>query len=51
MTSKDTPVSMSHFQAKPVGDIETLLVSISPNRISDSMSGLGFSRPASRSRL
>ncbi|MDP7266413.1 MAG: hypothetical protein QGH39_12735, partial [Candidatus Thermoplasmatota archaeon] len=41
-SNEDTPGGVSHFQAKPVDDIETF-VSISPNRISDSMSGLGFS--------
>jgi len=43
LADKDTPVGVSHFQAGPVGDIETN-VSISPNRISDSMSGPDFSR-------
>ncbi len=46
LISKDIPDGISHFQAKPVGDDEHS--SSNPNRISDSMSGLGFSRKARR---
>jgi len=48
--SEGDPVGSPNFQAKPVGDIETN-VSISPNRISDSMSGLGFSSKGSNSYI
>ena len=42
LPSKDIPDGMSHFQAKPVGDDEHS--SSNPNRISDSMLELGFTR-------